>query len=334
VTRIFSGIQPTGLPHLGNYLGAIRYWVEDQRAGETFYCVVDLHALTQPQDPAELRRTTLQFATALLAAGLDPEVATLFVQSHVPAHAQLSWLLECTAAMGELRRMTQFKDKAAKGGEEAARVGLFTYPVLMAADILLYQATHVPVGDDQRQHLELTRDLAERFNTRYGPVFTVPDAAIPPPGRGARVMDLQEPTRKMSKSSESAQGLIGLMDDPKVIERKIKRAVTDTDDGADAVRYDRVAKPGVSALLELLAITTSRDPATVAAGYTRYGDLKADTAAAVIELVRPVQERYAALSQDPATVVKVLRAGAERAEAVASVTLRQAMDAVGLVPAD
>jgi tryptophanyl-tRNA synthetase len=333
VTRILSGIQPTGLPHLGNYLGAIRYWVEDQRAGETFYCVVDLHALTQPQDPAELRRTTLQFATALLAAGLDPDVATLFVQSHVPAHAQLSWLLECTASMGELRRMTQFKDKAAKGGEEAARVGLFTYPVLMAADILLYQATHVPVGDDQRQHLELTRDLAERFNTRYGTVFTIPDAAIPPPGRGARVMDLQEPTKKMSKSAESPQGLVGLMDDPKVIERKIKRAVTDTDDGADAVRYDRAAKPGVSGLLELLAISTGRDPVTVAEGYTRYGDLKADTAAAVIELVRPVQERYAELSQDPATVTKVLRAGAERADAVASVTLRRAMDAIGLVPA-
>jgi tryptophanyl-tRNA synthetase len=331
VTRILSGIQPTGLPHLGNYLGAIRYWVEDQRAGETFYCVVDLHALTQPQDPAELRRTTLQFATSLLAAGLDPDICTLFVQSQVPSHAQLSWLLECTASMGELRRMTQFKDKAQKGGEEAARVGLFTYPVLMAADILLYQATHVPVGDDQRQHLELTRDLAERFNTRYGTVFTVPEAAIPPAGRGARVMDLQEPTKKMSKSAESAHGLIGLFEDPAAIERKIKRAVTDTDAGADAVRYDRASKPGVSNLLELLALSTGREPAAVAAGYTRYGDLKADTAAAVIELVRPIRQRYEELSQDPATVTKVLRHGAERAEAVASVTLRRAMDAIGLL---
>ena len=332
VTRILSGIQPTGAPHLGNYLGAIRYWVEDQRAGETFYCVVDLHALTQPQDPAELRRTTLEFATSLLAAGLDPDVCTLFVQSHVPAHAQLSWLLECTASMGELRRMTQFKDKAAKGGEEAARVGLFTYPVLMAADILLYQATHVPVGDDQRQHLELTRDLAERFNTRYAPVFTVPEAAIPPAGRGARVMDLQNPTKKMSKSADSPQGLIGLFDDPAVIERRIKRAVTDTDDGPGAVRFDPDTKPGVSNLLELLAISTGRDAVAVADGYTRYGDLKADTAAAVIELVRPIRERYEELSKDPAAVESVLRAGAQRAEAVASVTLRQAMDAVGLLP--
>jgi tryptophanyl-tRNA synthetase len=331
VTRILSGIQPTGAPHLGNYLGAIRYWVEDQRAGETFYCVVDLHALTVPQDPAGLRQATLDFATSLLAAGLDPDACTLFVQSHVPAHAQLTWLLECTASMGELRRMTQFKDKAAKGGEESARVGLFTYPALMAADILLYQATHVPVGDDQRQHLELTRTLAERFNTRYGPVFTIPEPAIPPPGRGARIMDLQEPTTKMSKSSESAQGRIDLLDDPRTIERKIRRAVTDTDDGPGSVRYDREAKPGVSNLIELLAVSTGREPAAVAAGYGRYGDLKADTAAAVIELVRPIRQRYEELSDDPATVVKILQAGAERAAAVASVTLSRAMDAIGLL---
>jgi tryptophanyl-tRNA synthetase len=332
MTRILSGIQPTGEPHLGNYLGAIRYWVEDQRAGETFYCVVDLHALTRPHDPAALRQATLDFAISLLAAGLDPETCTLFVQSHVPSHAQLTWLLECTASMGELRRMTQFKDKAAKDGEEAARVGLFTYPVLMAADILLYQATHVPVGDDQRQHLELTRDLAQRFNTRYGHVFTVPEAAIPPAGRGARVMDLQEPTKKMSKSADSSAGLIGLFDAPELIERKIKRAVTDTETGPDAVRYDPDAKPGVSNLIELLALSTGREPAAAAADYTRYGDLKADTAAAVIELVRPIRERYVELSRDPATVLKVLRVGADRAESVASVTLRHAMDAIGLLP--
>jgi tryptophanyl-tRNA synthetase len=332
VTRILSGIQPTGAPHLGNYLGAIRYWVEDQRAGESFYCVVDLHALTVPRDPAELRRSTLETATLLLAAGLDPEDCTLFAQSQVPSHAQLTWLLECTASMGELRRMTQFKDKAAKGGEEAARVGLFTYPVLMAADILLYQTTHVPVGDDQRQHLELTRDLAERFNTRYGEVFTVPEAAIPTPGRGARVMDLQEPTKKMSKSAESPQGLIGLFDDPSVIARRIRRAVTDADAGDASVRYDRAHKPGVSNLLEILAASTGRDPEKVAGDYTRYGDLKADTAAAVLELIGPIRARYEELSADPGAVTEVLRAGAERAEAVAAVTLARAMDAIGLLP--
>ncbi|MST34959.1 tryptophan--tRNA ligase [Acidimicrobiaceae bacterium USS-CC1] len=333
MTRILSGIQPTGGVHLGNYLGAVRYWVEDQRIGESFYCVVDLHALTIPRDPAELRQETRAMATLLLAAGLDPEACTLFVQSHVPQHTQLSWLLECTASMGELRRMTQFKDKAAKGGEEAARVGLFTYPTLMAADILLYRATHVPVGEDQRQHLELTRDLAERFNTRYGPVFTVPEATIPPPGRGARIMDLQEPTRKMSKSAESDQGMIGLFDEPKVVERKIKRAVTDTDDGPDAVRFDPDTKPGVANLLQILAAATGGDPAEVATGYRRYGELKAATAEAVIELLRPVQARYRELEADPATVDKILRAGAERAEPVAAATLARAMDAIGLLPA-
>jgi tryptophanyl-tRNA synthetase len=332
VTRILSGIQPTGEPHLGNLLGAVRYWVEDQDRGESFYCVVDLHALTVPGDPAELRRATLTMATLLLAAGLDPERCTLFAQSHVPAHARLSWLLECTASMGEMRRMTQFKDKAAKGGEEAARVGLFTYPILMAADILLYQATHVPVGDDQRQHLELTRDLAERFNARYGEVFTVPEPAIPPAGRGARIMDLQDPTRKMSKSAESDQGLIRLFDDPKVIERKIKRAVTDTDDGPGAVRFDPDTKPGVSNLLQLLGAATDRDPRVAAAGYLRYGDLKADTAAAVIELLGPIQARFRELAADPGSVAKILAAGAERADAVASVTLTRAMDAIGLLP--
>jgi tryptophanyl-tRNA synthetase len=331
VTRIFSGIQPTGQPHIGNYLGAIRYWVEDQRTAESLYCVVDLHALTVPRDPAELRRSTLATATLLLAAGLDPDACTLFAQSQVPAHAQLTWLLECTASMGELRRMTQFKDKAAKGGEEDARVGLFAYPVLMAADILAYQATHVPVGDDQRQHLELTRDLAMRFNARYGTVFTVPEAAIPPAGRGARVMDLQQPTAKMSKSAESDAGVIKLFDDPKVIERKIKRAVTDADDGPDAVRYDRSAKPGVANLLELLAATTGEVPSEVATRYSRYGDLKADTAAAVIEMVRPIQQRYAELSSDPGTVLGVLERGADVALALAAPTLDAAMDAIGLL---
>jgi len=331
VTRIFSGIQPTGEPHIGNYLGAIRYWVEDQRQAESFYCVVDLHALTVPRDPAELRQATLTTATLLLAAGLDPDHCTLFAQSHVPAHTRLTWLLECTASMGELRRMTQFKDKAARGGEEAARVGLFTYPVLMAADILAYRATHVPVGDDQRQHLELTRDLAERFNSRYRPVFTVPEASIPPAGRGARVMDLQDPTSKMSKSAETDQGVINLFDEPAIIDRKIRRAVTDTDTGDDAVRFDRVGKPGVSNLLELLAAATGDDPVAVAGRYTRYGDLKRDTAAAVIELLTPVRQRFDELSRDPGAVLAVLREGAKRASAVADETTEKAAEAMGLL---
>jgi tryptophanyl-tRNA synthetase len=331
VATIFSGIQPTGEPHLGNLLGAVRYWVEDQRAGDCYYCVVDLHALTVPGDPAELRRATMTMATLLLAAGLDPEVCTLFVQSHVPAHAQLTWVLEGTASFGELRRMTQFKDKSAKGGEEDARAGLFIYPVLMAADILLYDTNRVPVGDDQRQHLELTRDLAQRFNHRYGETFVIPEAAIPPPGRGARIMDLQEPTKKMSKSSESPQGTIGLFDSPAEIDRKIKRAVTDTDSGPGAVRYDPVAKPGVSNLLELLGTIQGRSPVEVAGDYTQYGPLKADLAAAVISVVEPIQESYRRWESDPGEVTKVLREGAERADRVARRTLARAFDAVGLL---
>ena len=328
--RVFSGIQPTGELHLGNYLGAVRWWVEDQHLSDSYYCVVDLHALTLPGDPEVLRRATLSMAARLLACGLDPEVCTVFIQSHVPAHTQLAWLLECTASIGELRRMTQFKDKSAKAGEEAARVGLFTYPVLMAADILLYGADRVPVGDDQRQHLELTRDLAQRFNARYGPTFAVPEAAIPLPGRGARVMDLQRPTSKMSKSADSPQGTIGVFDDPKVIERKVKRAVTDTDGSPGAVRYDPATKPGVSNLLELLGILTGRAPGEVADGYSRYGPLKADTAEAVVDMVAPIQVRYRDLEADPAAVAKILGAGAERADAVARATLARASAAMGL----
>ncbi|HUJ66117.1 MAG TPA: tryptophan--tRNA ligase [Acidimicrobiales bacterium] len=331
MTRIFSGIQPTGDPHLGNLLGAVRWWVADQRAGDCFYCVVDLHALTIPGEPAELRDGTLTMATLLLAAGLDPDACTLFVQSHVPAHAQLAWVLECTASVGELRRMTQFKDKSAKGGEEAARAGLFTYPVLMAADILLYDTDRVPVGDDQRQHLELARNLAQRFNARYGETFVVPEASIPPPGRGARIMDLQDPDKKMSKSTDSSQGIIGLFDDPKTIDRKIKRAVTDADDGPDAVRYDPVAKPGVSNLLELLATIEGRRPEEVAGDYTRYGPLKADLAAAVIAVLEPIQESYRSWARDADAVAQVLRAGAKRADEVAQATLARAYDAVGLM---
>jgi tryptophanyl-tRNA synthetase len=331
--RVLSGIQPTGELHLGNLLGAVRWWVADQRDGDCYYCVVDLHGLTVSADPAERRASSLATATLLLAAGLDPDACTIFLQSHVPEHTQLSWLLECTASFGELRRMTQFKDKAAKDGEEAARVGLFTYPCLMAADILLYDADRVPVGDDQRQHLELTRDLAQRFNHRYGDTFVVPDAQIPPPGRGARIMNLQEPDRKMSKSAGSPQGVIGLMEDRREIERKIKRAVTDTDDGPDAVRYDPAAKPGVSNLLELLATVEGSRPEDVAGRYTRYGPLKSDLAEAVVALVEPIQARYRELEADPGHVSTVLRSGAEQAGKVASATLRRAYDAAGLLPA-
>ena len=330
---VFSGIQPTGAVHLGNYLGALRWWVDFQDRYNAFYCVVDLHALTVPGDPAELSRATLTMATLLIAAGLDPERCTLFVQSHVHEHTELAWLLECTASMGELSRMTQFKDKSSKEAEEPARVGLFAYPVLMAADILLYQADLVPVGDDQRQHLELTRDLAQRWNTRYGETFTVPEAAIPPPGGGARIMDLQDPVHKMSKSSASDAGLISLFDDPKVIERKIKRAVTDLDPpGPGAVRWDQQAKPGVSNLLELLATLRGGKPDDIAAGYESYGKLKSDAAEAVLELVVPLQERYRELARDPGAVRSVLAAGASHAGEVAARTMDAARSAIGLLP--
>jgi tryptophanyl-tRNA synthetase len=325
MARVLSGVQPTGDMHLGGYLGAFRQWVADQHKAEAFFCVVDLHALTVGPDPAALRSRTLEVATILLAIGLDPERCTLFVQSHVPAHAELAWLLECMATTGELRRMTQFKDKA--GGSESVRVGLFTYPVLMAADILLYDAERVPVGDDQRQHLELARDLAQRFNHRYGPTFVVPEAEIP--RVASRVMDLQHPTRKMSKSADSPQGTVLLLDPPEVVRRKVARAVTDAE---TEVRYDPAAKPGVSNLLELLAAATGGDPVALAARYDRYGPLKADVAEALVELLRPIQQRYAELAADPATVAGLLAQGAEKAHAVASATLARAREAVGLLP--
>jgi tryptophanyl-tRNA synthetase len=331
---VFSGIQPTGSVHLGNYLGALRWWVDLQDRHDAFYCVVDLHALTVPGEPGGLSKATLTTATLLLAAGLDPARCTLFVQSHVHEHSELAWLLECTASMGELSRMTQFKDKAAKGGEESARVGLFAYPVLQAADILLYDADLVPVGEDQRQHLELTRDLAQRWNTRYGETFRVPDAAIPPAGAGARVMDLQDPVHKMSKSADSDAGTVFLSDDPKVIERKVKRAVTDAEPpGPTAVRWDPDAKPGVSNLLELIAAFTGRAPADIAGDYSSYGQLKADAAEAVVTGLKPVQDRYWDLAKDPGAVQALLAEGALRASAVAQETLARARSAIGLLPA-
>ncbi len=325
MARVLSGIQPTGDIHLGNYLGAVRNWVDDQHTEDSYFCVVDLHAITVPRDPAELRAKTLELTLLLVAAGLDPEVCTLFVQSHVHEHSELSWILECVASMGELRRMVQFKEKA-RDGEESARVGLFTYPVLQAADILLYDAERVPVGEDQRQHLELARDLALRFNHRYGDTFVIPEAVLPKVG--ARIMDLQKPTAKMSKSADSPQGTVLVLDPPEVIARKFKRAVTDA---GSEVAFDPENQPGVANLLAILAAATGRRPTDVAGGYSQYGPLKADTADAVIELVRPVRERYEALAGDPEEVRSTLRRGAEKAEAVAGATLARARDAVGLL---
>jgi tryptophanyl-tRNA synthetase len=325
MVRSFSGIQPTGDLHLGNYLGAVRRWVEDQHTSDAVFCVVDLHALTLPQDPAELRERTLSLTALLVACGLDPDVCTLFVQSHVPEHTGLAWLMECTASFGELSRMTQFKDKSERAGFVSA--GLFTYPALQAADILLYDTDVVPVGDDQRQHIELARDIAERFNGRAGhDVLVVPEHVIPPVG--ARIMDLQQPANKMSKSSESPQGTILVLDAPEVIEKKVKRAVTDTD---NEVRFDPEGKPGVSNLLSILGAATGQDPVALADRYEMYGPLKADTAEAVVELLRPVQERYAELVHHQSATAAILHTGAEKARTIASATLRRVHDAVGLL---
>ncbi len=324
MARVLSGIQPSGDLHLGNYLGALRQWVARQSVDDAYYCIVDLHALTQAIDPAELRRRTLETAAGFLAAGLDPEQVTIFAQSHVPAHTRLAWLLECTATMGELNRMTQFKDKGR--GNESVRVGLFTYPVLMAADILAYDASHVPVGEDQRQHLELTRDLATRFNHHYGEVFVVPEATIPQVA--ARVMDLQQPDRKMSKSIPSPLGRIDLFEDADAIAKKVKKAVTDAE---GIVAYDPIAKPGVSSLLDLLAAATNGSPMDLAGNYTRYGDLKNDVAEALISLIAPMRERYLGLLGDEAELRALLARGAEKANTVANATYERAASAIGLL---
>jgi len=322
--RILSGIQPSGAIHLGNYLGALKNWVAGQ-SPESFYSVVDLHSLTLDIEPIELQRNTRELVATLFASGLDPSVATVFVQSHISEHAQLNWLLECTASYGELTRMTQFKEKAERQG--SYRVGLLTYPVLMAADILLYQTTHVPVGDDQREHLELARNLAERFNNRYGRTFVVPEGVIPKVG--ARVMDLQEPTRKMSKSITSPQGTLNIFDSPADIEKKIKRAVTDTD---ASVHFDWETKPGLSNLLEIFGSITNRSPQEVAANYSRYGDLKSDLAAALVELLSPIRSRFDELMSDPAELDRLIRTGDERARPVARATYASAAERMGLLP--
>lgn len=326
MTRVLSCVQPTGDVHLGFYLGALRNWVAGQHDKEVFHGIVDLHALTVIETPGVVGDKTIDLAAILFAVGLDPDVATVFVQSHVPEHSQLAWLMECNVAFGELARMTQFKDKSAKRTGEFVSGALFTYPALMAGDILLYDTDEVPVGDDQRQHVEITKDIAERFNHRFGDTFVLPAAVVP--AAGARVMDLQDPTSKMSKSSNADAGVVKLLDDPATIARKFKRAVTDSDND---VRFDPEAKPGVSNLLQILAALTGRRPDDVAADYTQYGPLKADTGDAVIETLRPLQQRAAELLADRAQLAELLRKGSDRARVVASATLERAYRAVGLV---
>ncbi len=327
MARVLSCIQPTGEVHLGNYLGALRNWVSGQHTNDVFHGIVDLHALTVTDTPGVLGKQTLQLAAILFAVGLDPQVATVFVQSHIPEHSQLGWIMECTVSFGELSRMTQFKDKSAKREADFVSAGLFTYPALQAADILLYDAAEVPVGDDQRQHIEITRDIALRFNHRFGDTFVVPKAVTPP--TGARVMDLQEPTNKMSKSGDGEAGIIYLLDDPASIVKKFKRAVTDSD---NEVAFDRERKPGVSNLLEILAAATNESPASLATTYTQYGKLKQDTGEAVAEMLRPIQTRYHELMADPAELSNLLALGKARASKIAQATLARAHSAIGLYP--
>ncbi|SCK27752.1 tryptophan--tRNA ligase [Streptomyces sp. WMMB 322] len=328
--RVLSGIQPTsGSFHIGNYLGAVRQWVAMQETHDAFYMVVDLHALTLPQDPAQLRGNTRLAAAQLLATGLDPERCTLFVQSHVPEHTQLSWLMECLTGFGEASRMTQFKDKSSRQGADRTSVGLFTYPILQVADILLYQANRVPVGEDQRQHVELTRNLAERFNSRYGRTFTVPEPHIL--RETAKIFDLQDPAIKMSKSASSPKGIIDLLDDPKASAKKIKSAVTDT---GTEIRFDPENKPGISNLLTIYGTLTDSAVADVEQKYEGkgYGALKTDLAEIVSEWAAPFRTRTQEYLDDPETLDSLLAKGAEKARAVAVETLAQAYDKVGLLP--
>ncbi|HWO66803.1 MAG TPA: tryptophan--tRNA ligase [Umezawaea sp.] len=328
--RVLSGIQPTaGSFHLGNYLGAVRQWVALQETHDAFYCVVDLHAITVEQDPKTLRQNSRVSAAQLLALGIDPERSALFVQSHVPEHAQLGWVMQCLTGFGEAGRMTQFKDKSARQTADHVGVGLFTYPILQAADILLYQTHFVPVGEDQRQHLELTRDLAQRFNKRYGKTFRIPEAYIVKDT--AKIFDLQDPTAKMSKSVPA--GMVELLEDPKRSAKKIRSAVTDA--GREIV-FDAVDKPGVSNLLTIYSALTGRAVEELVEAYEGkgYGDLKKDLGEVFTEFVTPVQARVAGYLDDPAELDKVLARGAERAREVASVTLARAYERIGfLAPA-
>ncbi|MET4925883.1 tryptophan--tRNA ligase [Streptomyces sp. PSRA5] len=329
--RALSGIQPTaGSFHLGNYLGAIRQYVALQETHDAFYMVVDLHAITIPQEPADLRANTRLAAAQLLAAGLDPQRCTLFIQSHVPEHAQLGWVMNCLTGFGEASRMTQFKDKSARQGADRATVGLFTYPILQVADILLYQADSVPVGEDQRQHVELTRDLAERFNTRFGSTFTIPKPHIVK--EVAKIYDLQDPSIKMSKSASAPKGLVNLLDDPKVTAKKIKSAVTDT---GSEIRFDAEAKPGISNLLSIYSTLTGTGIADLEQRYEGkgYGALKVDLAEAMVDFVTPFRSRTQEYLDDPETLDSILAEGAEKARAVAAETLAQAYERIGLLPA-
>jgi len=326
--RVFSGIQPTGRLHLGNHLGAIRQFVELQSESECLFCVVDLHAMTLEWDPGALRADTWQIAALYLACGIDPDRSIVFVQSHVPQHCELSWLLGCLAGFGELGRMTQFKDKSR--GRESVPFGLFAYPVLMAADILLYRATAVPVGDDQRQHLELTRDLAVRFNGRFGETFPVPEAFFSKVG--ARVMSLQNAAEKMSKSAPDPAGRIELLDAPETVAAKVRRAVTDS---GREVRHDPEAKPAVSNLLEIFSLVSGETVAALEARYgdSGYGRFKADLGAALVAFLAPIQERFRRLQAAPDHLATVLRRGAERAAAIAEPTMRDVRQRMGLAPA-
>ncbi len=326
MTRVFSGIQPTGEMHLGNYVGAVRRWVEDQNRADALYCVVDLHAMTLPYDPDELRSGSRRLAMLLLAAGLDPQRCIVFVQSHVPLVTELTWILNGVATYGELQRMTQFKDKGQ--GQVSVSAGLLDYPVLMAADILLYDTDEVPVGEDQTQHVELARDIAIRFNHRFGDTLVVPKATIA--RVGARIKDLQHPESKMSKSSESPQGTILVLDSPAAITKKVKSAVTDS---GSEVRFDPDEKPGVSNLLALYAAateTTVHDAEAEFAGQ-QYGAFKGAVAEALVEYLRPVRERYEELAADPGEVARILAAGAEKAQAIATVTMDRVRRATGLL---
>ena len=321
--RIFSGAQPTGQLHIGNYLGALKNWVALQNEYESFYCIVNLHAITLPQDPKVLRQKTLDLARIYLAAGLGPPESTVFVQSDVPEHAELTWVLSCIARMGELERMTQFKDKA-KGNQERAGVGLFTYPVLMAADILLYQTDLVPVGKDQKQHLELTRDLAERFNRDFGETFKVPEPFIPPVG--ANIASLQDPTKKMSKSDENANGSIFLLDDADTVTKKIKRAVTDS---GTEINFDDT-RPAIKNLLTIYQLLSSKSADECVAHFEGkgYGQFKGELAETVIEFLKPFQARVK--EYDDASLNEILRAGAEKAKGIAAETLRNVYQRVGI----
>ena len=324
--RIFSGIQPTGAKHLGNYIGAIRNYVALQDRGEAFFCIVDLHSITTEYEPEELRESTLSLAALLFASGLDPDRCTLFVQSHVRAHAEAAWLLGSVASFGELRRMTQFKDKAEQ--QEFVSGALFSYPVLMAGDILLYQTDLVPVGEDQRQHLELSRNMAERFNARYGRTFTVPDAMIPEVG--GRVMDLQEPTKKMSTTGGTAQGTVGVLDPPETIRKKFRSAVTDS---GTEVRHDLREKAGISNLIEILSIMGGDEIPAIEARYDGggYGAFKQDVGDAVVAVLDPIRTRYEELRADEAQLHALLARGAEKAREVSAPTLEQMYERMGFV---